>query len=1054
MVWVSSCPQLLTSLLHHEKILKVIRVPHTPLLIVLTNTTITAYDQNTLLPIASHTRAEDSVAQHGTNKDIQTKQITVNTAQLLKIHTVNLFVQTEHNYLVIYLVLINHSKSLFEVNNNVNYELIQTGLPLSLTVEKNSFSRMIKSATKAIVLGNENHVDLENIENFNNVQLEDEEGNFTIPTVKLSVFKILKIGIGLQNYWLKHNSHNLIIFNNKNERQSSAIQAQEGNYFQIINMQSFRSEVFQLSDSDWYHLTDPESNISYINYNTEQNYFIFLNDNKELWYFTVEFNDSDLLVPVGHKIFTFEAIELLENFKISFNPQSNLILIHVNRRIELFKLFTDTSKLVYLKDIKSKGLEKSSIIWSPCGDYFVLLDDSTGYWSISTKFGSFTFSTTEIIKELDEVYEENRGFLRAAKILIGPNANSLFIVGHDYSKLYKVNLLAANDSADVFYDHEYLSIIQNNKSFVRFPIQPRVKKIISQIERFNGNTSKSTSKSMSGVLNISRNKYNQLAISYGDNISLSTPFSSGGTEFNNILWFNFRNYYLDAYNIVSQFWFNDYLVIVNRKTKDNFEDETENGKSAANESSAMVDELIVLDTTRFKYGNGGEELRLDNDLTLWKYDFKTTFIKIQPITISEHVCNVVILTHDLRLIILELNDNKALARKSSSADLKVRGIRRNYKIFIGVNKTIHLLSVQHKLAIKDVIQIGMVDRRHFFFLLKTGELFLLKNQTMPTPPSQSTPIGALKPNNMYDLIKIGDTIEFFKFQKLRFNDLLTEYIYVFNGEELLIYELEDLIENSFDMSTIIIDELEKEKHVFPIPISIETENFQPIILDGVVAPNSLSVKSLDLVGLENVIVNKLSSGGLVVKTKVARKLVLNNFIENELVKTSNDLEAAVTKYKQFLNYHYCLELLLFKYLTSDNNNILKRLITLIELNEHSEYIYINCLRKIEVIYWDKFFTILDTKPVTFMKRLIEINNVELCYNYLIIYLNYKREGEDEDSAADEEALNSNDKEIILKIMKMLDDSLKWDWCFELCRFIKLLQPSGELLKQIKETLQK
>ena len=39
-----------------------------------------------------------------------------------------------------------------------------------------------------------------------------------------------------------------------------------------------------------------------------------------------------------------------------------------------------------------------------------------------------------------------------------------------------------------------------------------------------------------------------------------------------------------------------------------------------------------------------------------------------------------------------------------------------------------------------------------------------------------------------------------------------------------------------------------------------------------------------------------------------------------------------------------------------------------------------------------------------MKRLIAIDNVELCYNYLIIYLNYKNEG---DTETDE--LNDHDK---------------------------------------------
>ena len=46
-------------------------------------------------------------------------------------------------------------------------------------------------------------------------------------------------------------------------------------------------------------------------------------------------------------------------------------------------------------------------------------------------------------------------------------------------------------------------------------------------------------------------------------------------------------------------------------------------------------------------------------------------------------------------------------------------------------------------------------------------------------------------------------------------------------------------------------------------------------------------------------------------------------------------------------------------------------------------------------------------------------------------------------------LSGDDKQIILQIIKMLAESEKWDWCFELCRFIKILEPSGQFLKEIK-----
>ncbi|KAK6456123.1 WD40 repeat protein [Scheffersomyces xylosifermentans] len=1056
MVWVSSCPKLSVALLQEEKVLKLIHVPHTPLLIVLTKSTFTVYDQHTLLPIATHHREQESITKHGFNTNIKTKHVSVNTAQLQKLHSVNLFLQTDSNYLIIYSMVIVYSKSLFEVSNSVNEELIQTGLPLSITSQKNSFGSMIRSATKAIVQGQESHIDLENVESFNNYQTEDELGNYTIEQAKLTVFKILKVGIGLERYWLKSNSHNLIVFNSKNERQNDTVSSEnidsseEGNFFHLLNMQNFRNELFVLSESDWYPHGEG-SRIIYINYNFFQNYFLFLNERYELWYMNFEISPDSEVSPIGHKLYTLKDLKIDLNFKISFNPHSELLLFHIGTHIKLFKLSNERKTLEHLKDIRTRNLEDAKVMWASNGNYFVLLDKSTGYWAIYTKFGSATFNTAEVVKELDEYYEENRGFLRASKIIISPNSMDLFIISHDSSKFYFVSLLTNNGVENVFYDHEYISIIQNNKTFSKFPIQPKFKRIMEKIECYNGISSKSL-KSINGNLTISRSDYDQFAISYGDSLAISTPFTSGGSDINNILWFNFRNYYLDSFNIVRQFWFNDYLVIVNRRTKEIHQtSDDDNGPPVSNEH--LVDEIIVLDTTKSKYGQGGEDMKFDNDSTVWKYDFKTTFISIEPIVLTEHITNIALLTEDFRLIILELNDNKTIDRKVSTTDLQEQSTRKSYKIFIGVNKTIHLSSVKHKFSIKDVINISMIDKRHFFFLLNTGELYLLKNQKSYSNTTDSTPINALKPSNMYDLIKIKPNIEFFRFQSIKFKDSLIDYIYLFNGEELLIYELGELIDNAFDVASVISDGLDDERHSFPQHISIEIENFQPVILDSIASPDMITLQSLDLIGLESVIVNKPSNGGLVIKNRIAHKLVMNNFIEHDLINKATNLETACEKYKSFRNYHYCLELLLFKFLTSENTSILKSLFALIENNENSEYIYINCLRKIEVGYWHQFFTILNTTPVKFMNRLIEIDNVELCYNYLIIYLNYKKEGEDEDSPTEsEDALNSTDKEIILKIMKMLDDSKKWDWCFELCRFIKLLQPSGDLLQLIKETL--
>ncbi|KAK6466037.1 WD40 repeat protein [Scheffersomyces coipomensis] len=1069
MVWINSCPSAQIPLPFNEEIVKIIHVPHTPLLVVLTSIGVYVFDQFTLLPITSHVRNQESINQHGHNVNIKTKHVSVNTAQLQKLNSINFFVHTTESYLIVYHCSINYTTSLFEISNSKNDELIQTGLPLSVTSQKFNFTAFFKNATRHIIQGSQEiSFNLENIEHFNNSSIEDELGNFEIENAKVSIFKILKIGIGLNRYWLKQNSHNLIVFNTKNERNSSVIEEEgnstvaEDNYFQIVNMQTFKNEVFHLSEYAWYEIAQ-NSKIIYINYNIFKNYFIFLNELGQLWYFKFEVQE-DRVLPVGSLLTTFpSSVDLRSTFKFTFNPQSDLILLQIENDLKLYKVTKDS--LEHVKDIQTNPTisQNTKLLWSSCGTFFIVLDKQSSEWTLFTKFGSDSFNSSEILKELDDNYEDNRGFLKASNIIITPNANGLNILSDDKKTLYYVNLLKVIDNA-CFYDNDYISIIQNNNTFIKFPMLPRFKRILSRIENYNGTSNKSL-KSVNGVFKISRNESNQLAISYGEYLALSTPLTSGGNEINHVLWFNFKNYYLDTLNIVHQFWFNDYLIIVNRKQGVEYDTEEESNASS-NDDKHLVDEIIIFDAAVTKYGAGGADIKFDNDLMLWKYDFKTTLIDIQPVKYNDKVTHLVLITDDFRLIIIELNNSRTIAKTTSSSNLQNPSTQKNYKIFIGVNKTIHLSSIKHRFAIRDIIKTSMIDKRHFLFLLNSGDLYLLKNQT--STASFANPVDAMKPSNMYDLIRIGTGVEFFKFKSIKFDDdeKTINYVYLFNGDTLLIYEIEDLISNSYDKDNapvhgedeVGIEDHDIDHHTEPDPIRVEIDNYQPLILDSIISDDLTSFKSIDLIGVEHSIVNKPSSGGLIIKNRISHKLILNNFMEYDLIhKQDIELLKSFKKFELFKNYHYCLELLLFKYLTRDEEHgTLRKLIKLIESTHDSNSIYINCLRKIEVGYWDSFFTILETTPLKFMRRLIDSDNVEHCYNYLIVYLNFKKEGEDDitnPAGEPDFALNNNDKEIIIKIMNMLDKSQKWDWCFELCRFIKLLQPSGDLLKSIKQSLE-
>lgn len=970
MAWVESCPQIEVSLPYAEDVIKLMQVRHTSILVILTRSSIHVFNQHSLLPISSYTRSEESLEKHGNNVDIQAKHMSVDTGQLQKLITSTLILQTDKSYIEIIQFSINYSKSLYEITKND--DLIQTGLPMTNS-NKFSISEMIKSATKSIITGNnQNGVNLENIEQFQNL---DDLTNYNIEYCKLIVIKVLKIGMGIENFWIKQNSHNLIIYNNINQRDNI-----KDNYFQIINISNYKNQIFQLSNLNWYN----ESPIRYIYYNHVNNYFLFLNQLSQLWYLKFDSNSNGDIEVIGHNLHTF--VNHIDSFSISFNFQNDLFIINMNNKSKLFKIVDNT--LIFLKNLPSTG----KINWFPNGEYFTVINQHTNYWEIYTKFGNCLFNSQETYKELDKD-SENQPFLKAFTIIVSGNSRVLYLIDQTKKLLYYINLLSISNG--IFYDHEYIAIIEDKK-FMKFPLLPKFKNIILKIENYNGNETLSK-KCVNGKLNISCNKYNQFCITYGENISISTPYNTGGDIINQILWFNFKNYDVDLFNIVFHVWFEDYLILINRRPNDDFNVYEDYGSIAA------IDEILVIDCRNSKYGNGGRNFKFDSDLILWKYDIKSITIKLM-IKATQEGSKLVLITWDFRLIIFELNNNKLNPR-----DGKITGStssNQSYRLFINVNKTIQLSSIQNRFKMRDIKQIHLVQDHHYLFLINSGELYLLKNYQDSK-------------NNIYDLIKININIEWIKLQSIKVN--LVEFLYASSGDNLLIYSIQDLLD-----SKVNADELQTKP-----PIAIEIDNYVPLFI----------TQDLDLIGIENVIIN---NGGVFLKNRVVHKLILNNIMEYDLI--HEDIPN-LKKYESYKYFDYCLELLLFKYLTEDNQ-LLSKLVKLIEFTG-DESIYINCLRKIEVGYWKRFFQILNITPIQFMTRLIDHGNVELCYQYLIIYLNSKKE--DDDSKND--TLTQTDKTTILKIITMLTNSQKWEWCFELCRFIKLLEPSGEFLTSIKLQLQ-
>ncbi|KAG5421735.1 RIC1 [Candida metapsilosis] len=1005
---IDGCPNFAIDLNLEDEIVDIIQLHQ--LLAIVTKTSVYIYHSYTLLPLASHTRSSNSIESNGVN--IKAKKKLIYNPHNDRQSKLNLFIQTDSNFLIIYQISIDYSHSIYEVHNN-NHELIQAAVPMNYSSGNFSFTKFLQSATKSFMQNNDEDVSpkLENVESINNNSIDDELGGYDIEPVKLSIYKVLQMGMasgGRQQFWLQSNSHDLFIFNFANETNEDV----KADSFQIVDLSSFETKLIDLSTYPWF-----KSPAKRIFYNQYDDYFLLITNEDEI--LNIQYNGED---------FNSFAIGFGDLETVSFNPSSNLIIAEEGETWKLFNL-----KDNILERLKTLAIPHGQVTWSSCGDFFTLIEES-GNWKLLSRFGKVLFDTHETNNELNGKHNHPSGFLNVKTILIGDNSNTLYVMSQDSTKLYYIRLF--NVVNDIVYNKNYITVIENHRNFVRFPMLPKFKRLLLHNDNFNAIGKNSTPQSK---LVLSKNYLGQLSISYGDHIAVSTPINSGGLT-NHILWFNCKNHFADVMNIIDQFWFQDYLIVVNRRIRHDFE------ANEDNKESQFVDEVIVFDTSRTKYGMSGENIIFSSDSLLWRYDFKCTFVATQLVQYEE-MSHIVILTTDSRLVVLDLITDKTVNLDTES---------KHYRVFISTNKTVHLSSIKNKLNLQETRQISMIDKRHFLFLLQSGELYLLKNVTRSSSFSKA-PLDVIKPSNMYDLIKVNSSIEFFKFVTVPFQSPI-QFIYLFNGDQILIYDVDEMVAKAHNrLQSHEEDDFESEEELELVPIAIDTDDILPLEIET-------DRNTINLIGSENLALT-YHHNDFIIKHKLAHKLILNNFIEFDLVHRG-DLESTYNKYKSFTNFQFCLELLLFKLLVEDEHQqqstlTLKRLFQLIEFTESPESIYINCLRKIEVAYWGKFFNVLNTTPVKFMDRLIKLDNVELCYHYLIVYLNYKREGDPGDNEHDEiepssspgngnpDQLNDDDRQIIVQIIKMLAESEKWDWCFELCRFIKILEPSGSLLKEIK-----
>lgn len=1035
MAWINGAPTLLLPVPLQSEIVDIVTLPQSSLLLLASTRSVVVLDSASFLPLAHHNRTTACLASHGKIQTLRVFDVSVNTAENERIKSATFCASTDSTYVLVYQMTINYSNSVYEITDVANPDnVLQNGLPLLHENSKHSLTNIFKSATRSLGLNPE--TTMINIEHFENGSLDDEARNENLPQVRLVLTKLLKLPLTVETFWTKPNSHSVLFFNAANQ-------------IQLLNIKSLNSCSVDLDSYDWFSLT------TLLEYNPTHNFFVHVNSNFELSILELTTGESIL---IQHSL--VEKLDLKPDY-IIFNPQHDLVLIQLSDALYIYlyrfepgslHTFSRIKDLLYGSDFKI-----SECVWSPCGEFLVASGSDSTYRLIS-KFGLTLFDSATIATEIfpanleKAILNDLTDFCCASLCLVSANGHLLFVLNKDKTRLYSIGILRSLRG-------DYDNLILNDTAFISFPLQkranyfqrvpllPSFQNVLNKCQLLNGVSTESAFKRPTGKLSIEKNCNQQVSLAYGSYLAISTPVRLG-SEAQHALWFQFYNHFTDQMNIVNHFWVSDYLFLVNRYEKD----ET---KVTAKFPEHVVDELMVLSTESSKFGKGGSDFKFDSDLIAWRHTFNNKIMNYELVKSSESVYVLTLLTSDLKIVMMEI---KLVSGNSANKHREIKVGKS--KISINVCRTIHLSSIRHKFPISNVKKFISVQERHFLFLLYTGDVYLLKNQALG---SSSEVV-----NNIYELKPLGSGIERMEEVAILFSKETIRYVSLFVGSHLIIYELlklvmeePDIEGNNGDMETETHD---VELHATELRKSVanhflaksmdQNRSLRPIIIPAssyMPLQISSSEASIEVLNLEYQIIAK--NDHLRIKHKTNRQLVLNYFVGHDLFVANLDVGSINEKYKCFTHYEYCLELLLYENLNEQGKNErLVKLCKLVNESESADAIYVNLLRKIEVHHWADFFNLLQKTPVGLMDHLISSKDVELCYNYLTIYLNHKRESATDDHPDSVPMLNDKERSVILQIIHMLLDLEMWSESYELCRFIKLLEPLNELLQLILQLM--
>lgn len=417
-------------------------------------------------------------------------------------------------------------------------------------------------------------------------------------------------------------------------------------------------------------------------------------------------------------------------------------------------------------------------------------------------------------------------------------------------------------------------------------------------------------------------------------------------------------------------------------------------------------------------------VKFDLECIIWRYELGADAARYM--NVDALAGELVALTRADRLMVFSL-EQKTVARTEEESKV----YRKQVQIKLVVKALLANLSLGAGLGNLNVVRVSR--NLNNMLLLENGNLYLLD-------------LVKDEHSVRYEAHLVYNNIEFL-------NKVDDGKFYFFNGDDILYAPEVGVDRNGGSVVTQIASwKLLRisnfDEQFYPVAVNLGSEYY--------------------VVGLSVDVMRRRTGGDKALRLVVAEKFFLHDLLRFEigLVAGSeklieDELQTIYQRYRGSGNFEYSLELLLYMVATNNNENEkvddakLGLLLQLIKKVGH-RYLSIiaKCLRKIEVEYWDRIFAYLKISARELFRECVEIRDYRTAGYYLIILLSYNK--------SDSEEISSEDKEEIMNFLKIIADNFGnprydknkelWDMGIELIRFLKVLDGSGDILRQSIDTL--